>query len=48
MTALAGTEYSNLRKSLQPASAISSDSSCGGSTCGGSCGSGCGGGYKGS
>jgi uncharacterized protein (TIGR04222 family) len=52
MPALAGTEYSDLRKSLQPASAVNSGSSCGGSSCGGgscggSCGSGCGGGCGG-
>jgi uncharacterized protein (TIGR04222 family) len=43
MTALAGTAYSDLRKSLQPASAVNAGSSCGGSSCGGSCGSSCGG-----
>jgi uncharacterized protein (TIGR04222 family) len=43
MTALAGTAYGDLRKSLQPVSTLNSGSSCGGSSCGGSCGSSCGG-----
>jgi uncharacterized protein (TIGR04222 family) len=43
MTELDGTELSDLRRSLQPASAVSSGNSCGGSTCGSSCGSSCGG-----
>jgi uncharacterized protein (TIGR04222 family) len=48
MTALAGTELSDLRRSLQPPSCSSSigcGSSCGGGGCGGGCGGGgCGGG----